>query len=93
MLAHPFWITIIISLLLSFARVIFIDKSFLSFISQFISLPYWCVIFVFAFIAILRSVRNSHYYRLLHTVYHEVHPDVRPDQLNFTQQVDEFGLT
>jgi vacuolar-type H+-ATPase subunit I/STV1 len=92
MFDHPFLFTLAISVLLSFLRVIFVKRSFLAFVSQFISFPYWAVILIFVFFHVIRSVRSSRAYRLLHTIYHESSAGPARSYLNFTPQPDEFGL-
>lgn len=92
MFDHPFYTTLCLSLLLSFCRVLFVDRSLFAFISQFIGLPYWAVLLIFIFFSVLRKLRESKAYRLLHIVYHESGRAVSNTPLIFTAQSDEFGL-
>jgi len=93
MFRHPFYVTIGLSLLLSFFNVIFFKKSLFAFISQFISFPYWAVLLIFVFFSIIRSIRETRAYKLLHTIYHERGVATTHSSLNFTAQPDEFGLS
>lgn len=49
MLNHPFLTTLGLSITLSFLKVLFIERSLLSFCAQFLSFPYWAVILIFLF--------------------------------------------
>jgi len=91
MFSHPLLLTISLSFVLSIAKVLFVDRSFLGFVSQFINFPYWAVLLIFLFNSILRGVRDTRAYKLLHTIYHESGQATRP-HLRFTPQIDEFGL-
>lgn len=93
MLNHPFLTTLGLSITLSFLKVLFIERSLLSFCAQFLSFPYWAVILIFLFFYVLRNVRDSRTYRLLHTIYHVNRQTTNSSGLNFTPQPDEFGLT
>lgn len=93
MLDHPFLTTLALSIILSFSKVLFVDRSIIAFCAHFLSFPYWAVILIYLSFYILRNVRNSRAYRLLHTIYHEDRGSTTRPHLNFTNQPDEFGLT
>jgi len=93
MFDHPFPVTLFISLVLSFLKVIFLKHTFIAFFAQFINFPYWAVLLVFLLFAILRRSRDSRAYRFLHTIYHEQRGVRSTNSLVFTPQPDEFGLT
>jgi len=93
MFDHPFLITLAISILSSFIEVIFFKHSFLAFLARFLNFPYWAVILIFLFFAILRNLRATRAYKLLHTIYHENATGPAVSSLRFTSQPDEFGLT
>jgi hypothetical protein len=93
MLDHPLYVTFGLSFLIAIIRVIFFERSFAIFLAQLFNFPYWAVIFTFLFFKVLRNVRDSRAYRLLHTIYHEDGPRRARRYWQPTQQTDEFGLT